>query len=118
MIIKNRSMLLVKAKSEIVVGQEEPIYTPSYYTYLANDDDVAAGMLVGCLLPFDSENGYYSYILISKDGRVCYGTCVYDFETEVLSFTGWYNIVAAYMDEFQDSIDPDYEYIDPDEEED
>ena len=89
-IINNKSELIGFARSKCI---KENISSDIYYgTYLGEPDDVSPGFFKGYLLPGDADKSYFAYELTSKDGGFRYGICIYDHNTEVISFTGWFGL--------------------------
>lgn len=75
-------------------------------TYNASEEiDVKKGILFGYLLPSEEPKFYFFCKLVSIDGGIWYGYCMYDHELETLYFTDWYNAMSISLTDFKDKLE-------------
>lgn len=105
--IKNIIELMLYAKNTILSSEPGDSAIEHFLYEAQHDESINPGVLKGVLLPSNEPNkGYFSYEYYGSDGRLLYGMCVYDYETETVFFTGWYNICTIVTDEFTNSFGP------------
>lgn len=105
--INNIVELMLYAKNTILSSETNDSFVEHFLYEAQHDESINPGVLKGILLPSNDQNkGYFSYEYYGSDGRLLYGMCVYDYETEVVSFTGWYNICTIFTDEFTHTFGP------------
>lgn len=96
--------LILNAKNKISSELYDD-YSDKFLYSAIDDDSVSAGIAEARFVSFEEGIGIYSYELFSKDGNVYYSVCVYDTTREMVSFTGWYNVVNVSVEDFQKEID-------------
>lgn len=97
-IISSKSSLMDYAK-EILLnnnGEEEFLIL-----YNAESDIMLPGVIKCYVLPRDNENtAYLACELMSIDGGVYYGICIYSYDDEEIYFTDWYSMCRVNINDY------------------
>ena len=101
--IDTKYELTTYARNLLTTEQEDEVF---YGIYNATYDAVKKGFFKGYILPSNDQKGYFAVELMSIDGRLYYGMCVYRYDTYTIYFTDWYTICSINMDALKIIPDP------------
>lgn len=101
--INTKYNLTIYARNLLTSAQEEEVF---YGIYNATYDSVKKGFFKGYILPTNDRKGYFAVELMSIDGRLYYGICVYNYDTYTIYFTDWYAVCSMNMNALKIIPDP------------